>query len=55
MKLPRCAFVSKDPVGRQTRDELARLLIKIRRGEAGYDLATAFLHENKGLPPQKGV
>ena len=34
------------------RDDLARLLIKIRRGEAGYDLVKKFLHENKGLPPE---
>jgi len=37
------------------RDDLARLLIKIRRGEAGYDLVKKFLHENKGLPPETQV
>jgi hypothetical protein len=34
------------------RDDLARLLIKIRRGEAGYDLVKKFLYQNKGLPPE---
>ena len=34
------------------RDDLARLLIKIRRGEAGYGLAKRFLDENQGLPPE---
>jgi hypothetical protein len=34
------------------RDDLAHLLIKIRRGEAGYALAKKFLDENQGLPPQ---
>ena len=34
------------------RDDLARLLIKIRRGEAGYALAKKFLDENQGLPPE---
>jgi hypothetical protein len=37
------------------RDDLARLLIKIRRGEAGYDLVKKFLHDNKGLPPETEV
>jgi hypothetical protein len=37
------------------RDGLARLLIKIRRGEAGYDLAQKFLDENEGLPPEREV
>ena len=37
------------------RAALARLLIKIRRGEAGYDLVKKFLHENKGLPPETEV
>jgi hypothetical protein len=32
-----------DQVVRHTRDELDRLLIKIRRGEAGYDLIKSFL------------
>jgi len=36
------------------RDDLARLLIKIRRGEAGYTLAKKFLDENQGLPPETG-
>ena len=40
---------------RRRRDDLARLLIKIRRGEAGYDLVKKFLHENKGLPPETQV
>ncbi len=37
------------------RDDLVRLLIKIRRGEAGYDLVKKFLHESKGLPPETQV
>jgi len=37
------------------RDDLARLLIKIRRGEAGYDLVKKFLYQNKGLPPETQV
>jgi hypothetical protein len=41
-----------DLVVQRRRDELARLLIKTRRGEAGYDLVKKFLHENKGLPPE---
>jgi hypothetical protein len=41
-----------DPVVQHRRDYLARLLIKIRRGEAGYDLIMKSLHENKGLPLQ---
>jgi hypothetical protein len=41
-----------DLVVQHGRDDLARLLIKIRRGETGYDLAMKFLHENKGLPPE---
>jgi len=41
-----------DLVVQRRRDDLARLLIKIRRGEAGYDLVKKFLHENKGLPPE---
>jgi hypothetical protein len=44
-----------DLVVQRRRDELARLLIKIRRGEAGYDLVKKFLHENKGLPPETQV
>src|SRR5438105_9749485 len=34
------------------RDDLARLLIKIRRGEAGYALVKKFLDENQELPPE---
>jgi len=44
-----------DLVVQRRRDDLARLLIKIRRGEAGYDLVKMFLHENKGLPPETEV
>ena len=41
-----------DQVFQRRRDDLARLLIKIRRGEAGYALAKKFLDENQGLPPE---
>ena len=34
------------------RDDLARLLIKIRRGEAGYALVKKFFDENQGLHPK---
>ncbi len=34
------------------RDDLARLLIKIRRGEAGYALVKKFFDENQGLHPE---
>ena len=34
------------------REDLARLLIKIRRGEAGYALVKKFLDENQRLPPE---
>jgi Ni,Fe-hydrogenase III large subunit len=44
-----------DLVVQRRRDDLARLLIKIRRGEAGYDLVKKFLHENKELPPETQV
>ena len=44
-----------DLVVQRRRDDLARLLIKIRRGEAGYDLVKKYLHENKGLPPETQV
>jgi len=44
-----------DLVVQRRRDDLARLLTKIRRGEAGYDLVKKFLHENKGLPPETEV
>ena len=43
-----------DLVFQRRRDDLARLLIKIRRGEAGYALAKKFLDENQGLPPETG-
>ncbi|MEY2606467.1 MAG: hypothetical protein QOH31_4289 [Verrucomicrobiota bacterium] len=42
-------------VVQRRRDRLARLLIRIRRGEAGYDVAKKFLHENEGLPPTTEV
>jgi hypothetical protein len=45
----------RDLVVQRRRDDLARLLIKIRRGQAGYDLVKKFLHENKGLPPETEV
>jgi hypothetical protein len=44
-----------DLVVQRRRDELARLLIKIRRGEAGYDLVRKFLDESNGLPPETKV
>ena len=44
-----------DLIAQRRRDDLARLLIKIRRGEAGYDLVRRFLNENKGLPPETMV
>ena len=44
-----------DLVVQRRRDDLARLLIKIRRGEAGYDLVKKFLHQNKGSPPETQV
>src|SRR6476469_1171514 len=34
------------------RDDLARLLVKIRRGEAGYAQVKKFFDENQGLPPE---
>jgi len=34
------------------RDDLARLLIKIRRGEAGYAQVKRSFDENQGLPPE---
>jgi hypothetical protein len=37
-----------DLVVQRRRDELGRLLIKIRRGEAGSSLAMKFLRNNKG-------
>src|ERR1700726_1811175 len=37
------------------RDVLPRLLIKIRRGEAGYDLVKKFRPENKGRIPETQV
>jgi hypothetical protein len=36
-----------DPVMGQAPVDLARLLIKIRRGEAGYDLVIKFLDESR--------
>jgi hypothetical protein len=39
-------------VAQRRSDDLVRLLIKIRRGEGGYDLAKKFLRDNKGLPPE---
>jgi hypothetical protein len=44
-----------DLVVQRRRDDLARLLTKIRRGEAGYDLVKRFLLENKGLSPETEV
>jgi hypothetical protein len=44
-----------DLVMPQTRAVLADLLIKIRRGEAGYDLAAKFLEETTGAPPPSSV
>jgi hypothetical protein len=44
-----------DLVVQRRRDDLARLLTKIRRGEAGYDLVKKFLLENKGLSPETEV
>ena len=35
----------------RTKALLADLLIKIRRGEAGYDLAVKFLNQTKDAPP----
>ena len=34
------------------RDDLACLLIKIRKGEAGYAQVKKFFDENQGLPPE---
>ena len=34
------------------REDLARLLIKIRRGEAGYAQVKRFFDENQELPPE---
>jgi hypothetical protein len=39
-------------VVQRRRDGLAQLLIKIRRGEAGYAAVKKFLRENKELPPE---
>ena len=41
-----------DQAVQRRRDDLARLLIKIRRGEAGYALVKKFLDENQELPPE---
>jgi hypothetical protein len=43
-----------DRVMSQTRAALVDLLIKIRRGEAGYDLAAKFLDKTTGAPPPSG-
>ena len=45
----------EDLVVQRRRDDLARLLIKIRRGEAGYAIAKKFLDGNPGLPPETEV
>lgn len=39
----------RDLAVQRRRDDLARLLIKIRRGEAGYALVKKFFDENQGL------
>jgi hypothetical protein len=44
-----------DLVVQRRRAELARLLIKIRRGEAGSSLAMKFLRDNKGSSANRGV
>jgi hypothetical protein len=44
-----------DPVMPQSRAALANLLTKIRRGEAGYDVARKFLDEITGASPPNGV
>lgn len=44
-----------DLVMSQTRAALADLLIKIRRGEAGYDLAAKFFDKTAEGPPPSGV
>src|SRR4029077_2037437 len=41
-----------DRAVQRRREDLARLLIKIRRGEAGYAQAKKFFDENQGLPPE---
>jgi hypothetical protein len=46
---------TNDLVVEHTPDDLARLLIKIRRGEAGYDLVIKFLHESRGPSRRRGV
>jgi hypothetical protein len=45
----------EDLVVQRRRDGLARLLIKIRRGEAGYALLKKFLDENQRSPPETEV
>ena len=42
----------QDLAVQRRRDDLARLLIKIRRGEAGYALVKKFLDENQGSHPE---
>jgi hypothetical protein len=44
-----------DLVVQRRRAELARLLIKIRRGEAGSSLAMKFLRDNKKSSANRGV
>ena len=39
-------------VVRHRRDELARLLIKIRRGEAGFETVRKFFHQENGSVPE---
>jgi hypothetical protein len=46
---------ARDLVVQHRRAELARLLIKIRRGEAGSSLAMKFLRDSKGSSASKGV
>jgi hypothetical protein len=42
----------RDLAVQRRRDDLARLLIKIRRGEAGYAQVKRFFDENQKLPPE---
>ena len=44
-----------DVAVQRRREDLARLLIKIRRGEAGYALAKKFLDESQELPPETEI
>ena len=45
----------EDLIVQRRRGDLARLLIKIRRGEAGYARVRNFLDENQRLPPEPEV